>query len=334
MNKQDTGSLWPFHGGEQAVHARLGITKQVAMYDRFIRRAMPDQHRTFFSDLPYVIIGAVDEQGFPWAMPVFDPYQGKGLSHQQFIDSPSSTRLVVNALPPVAKALGVSLEQNDRVGVLGIQLSTRRRNRMNGVVSQRDDGGFELEVDQSFGNCPKYIQVRDLQWRDDIPLLVSPDTSEVRPDLLSERAREFIELADTFFIASRSEDLTQDARHGVDVSHRGGKPGFVKVGANKLVFPDYSGNKFFNTVGNIEADGRVGLFFPDFAGSNALYLSGRAEIVWEGAEVTGFKGAERLISVTVERWALLEDHLPMQGEIQEFSPHLKMTGHWSEVAVW
>ena len=62
--------------------------------------------------------------------------------------------------------------------------------------------------------------------------------------------------------------------HGVDVSHRGGKPGFVRIDDDKtLTFPDFSGNYHFNTMGNILLNPLAGLLFIDFEQGDLLYLT-------------------------------------------------------------
>ncbi|GGE89621.1 pyridoxamine 5'-phosphate oxidase family protein [Stappia taiwanensis] len=91
--------------------------------------------------------------------------------------------------------------------------------------------------------------------------------------------RRIVASADTFFIASCAEG-------GADVSHRGGAPGFLRLrGDGALCFPDYAGNRFFNTLGNIGASGRAGLFIPDFASGDALLLTGTAGVDWSPARV-------------------------------------------------
>jgi hypothetical protein len=47
-----------------------------------------------------------------------------------------------------------------------------------------------------------------------------------------------------------------NAAHGVDVSHRGGRPGFVRVDAagESLRLPDYQGNQFYMTLGNLRRE--------------------------------------------------------------------------------
>ena len=71
----------------------------------------------------------------------------------------------------------------------------------------------------------------------------------------------------------------------VDVSHRGGKPGFVRVGDDgTLTIPDFVGNFLFNTLGNLLLNPRAGLVIADFGTGDMLFLSGVTEIVWSGPE--------------------------------------------------
>ena len=76
--------------------------------------------------------------------------------------------------------------------------------------------------------------------------------------------KELIARADTFFIATAVAD-------GADVSHRGGKPGFLRLEEDgALSWPDYAGNNFFNTLGNIEANSAAGLLIPDWETGRVL----------------------------------------------------------------
>ena len=241
-----------FHVDEIAIQAQLGVAEPIARIAQgFIRDFMPQQHRDFFAGLPFAIISLLDQQGTPWALPVVG---GVG-----FISSPDEQHLWFNLLPEWVTPLDLMFEAGQKIGILGIQVQTRRRNRMNGVLVEITDQGFLVKVDQSFGNCPKYIQTRTLQWQTDKkPIL--PTAVELQPEL-SATAIDLITQADTFFLASRSQTLDASMCHGLDISHRGGKPGFVKVENQHILFPDYSGNKFFNTLGNIRSDQRVVYWF-------------------------------------------------------------------------
>ncbi len=311
-----------FHAGEIAVQKRIGAThiaEQIA--SGFISGSMPGQYRMFFSQLPLMIFGAVDQSGYPWPVPVF--------GEPGFIRSPNDTTLSIAAKPRVQTALNLDLSLGQKIGGLGIELATRRRIRINGIINNSDDQSFGLKIDQSYGNCPQYIQARDLHWineqRSDEQLTGIDDSPGLNP-----KFKDLLEQADTFFIASRSSVFNSDPRSGIDASHRGGKPGFVKVKDNTIYFPDYRGNRFYNTLGNIESDGRVGLLFTDFASGNSVLVAGRAKIIWNQADVGPFKGSERTVAVVVERSLFIPQLFELTSTTTVLSPALRNTGTWSD----
>ncbi len=118
-------------------------------------------------------------------------------------------------------------------------------------------------------------------------------------------------------------------RNGVDVSHRGGKPGFVRVDdARTLSAPDFIGNFFFNTLGNLTLNPRAGLLFIDFENGDLLYLAVTAEILWDGDALSGFTGAERLLRFSVQQAMRVSGAMPLRWGSAEPSPHLARTGAW------
>ncbi|HWN71490.1 MAG TPA: pyridoxamine 5'-phosphate oxidase family protein, partial [Haliangium sp.] len=152
-------------------------------------------------------------------------------------------------------------------------------------------------------------------------------------DRLDEARARLVEQADTFFIASRHPEDDRDPRHGVDVSHRGGRPGFIDVRDGKqLVFPDFAGNFHFATLGNVLVDPRVGLLFVDFEQRDLLWITGRAQIVWVGPEVERFEGAERLVTVDIDEARWSEGALPLESGPAELSPFHRHTGTWPGTA--
>jgi uncharacterized protein len=318
-----------FHSGEQAVQQRVGVLEKMAARSQVIRSAMPDQHREFFSQLPFMIVGSVDQQQQPWASIV--------IGAPGFVSSPDAEHLEIHAHPLAADPLQQTLASNGAIGLLGIEPHTRRRNRMNGRVEKLSADGWTLKVEQSFGNCPKYIQGRRPSLIDSIdaaaPLVHR--TTELDADM-----QKLIGAADTFFIATafpenKSEAVGEDkgegegTEYGADVSHRGGKPGFVRIDdAKTLTVPDFVGNFFFNTIGNLVVHPRAGLLFIDFASGDLIYLAVAAELIWDGPEVAGFKGAERLLRFHVEQAIRVEASLPLRWSDAEFSPALAPMGSW------
>jgi predicted pyridoxine 5'-phosphate oxidase superfamily flavin-nucleotide-binding protein len=313
-----------FHEGERAVQARVGAAVRERMEQigpRVIRDFMPDQHREFFEQLPFIVAGTVDGAGQPWASMLARP--------PGFIRSPDAHHLVLHAQPLAGDPLQGTLAEGTPIGLLGIEPHTRRRNRMNGIVRGLNASGFAVEVSQSFGNCPKYIQARAPVYADQ-RLSAKPVIHE--SPQLNDAARRMIELADTLFIATAyAGDGEQAGRAGgVDVSHRGGKPGFVRVDADgTLTMPDFFGNFFFNTLGNIAVNPRAGLLFADFDNGDLLYLAVTAEIIWDGPEVASFTGAQRLLRFKVQSMRLVENALPLRWGEAELSPVLETTGAWA-----
>lgn len=91
------------------------------------------------------------------------------------------------------------------------------------------------------------------------------------PFLLDGRDRRLIREADFFLMATVTE------AGWPYVQHKGGPRGFVQVrGDRTLVFPDFPGNRQFVTLGNLDADDRVCLFFVDFPTRRRLKVFGHA----------------------------------------------------------
>jgi predicted pyridoxine 5'-phosphate oxidase superfamily flavin-nucleotide-binding protein len=283
-----------------------------------IRDHMPEQHREFFAQLPFVVVGTLDGQGQPWASVLAGP--------AGFVTSPDPQRLDIAARPVAGDPMANNLLEGAPIGLLGIEPHTRRRNRMNGRIARRDEHGFSVEVEQSFGNCPKYIQARRPEF------IGAPMPMPAQHlDALDEPARALIGRADTFFIATAHPQagLKAGRAFGVDVSHRGGKPGFVRVDADgTMTVPDFIGNFFFNTLGNLAVNPRCGLLFMDFDSGDLLQVAARGEIVHDGPEVRAFEGAQRLLRFQVESALRLPKAVPLRWGTAEMSPVLARTGAW------
>ncbi len=293
----------PFHRGEQAVQSRLGVRERIEPWAKqVVRPFMPDQHREFYARLPFVVAAARDPAGRPWATLLVGP--------PGFVQSPDDRGLTFATGILPGDALQDSLSAGAELGLLGIELSTRRRNRVNGTITETGANVIKFEVSQSFGNCPQYITERE--WRS---VDVAPGSSSAtRHRRLDSRMRAWIASADTFFIASGYGGSEDDrATTGMDASHRGGAPGFVAVQSDRrLVFPDYAGNNHFNTLGNLVMDPRVALLFVDFDNGSLLQISGKASIDWDSDEVAKFAGAQRLVLIDVEQVVQLDRVLPLR----------------------
>lgn len=303
----------PFHTGELAVQARAGVVARGAG----IRSFMPDQHRIFFGQLPWLFAGVLDAEGWPLATTL--------TGSPGFVTSPEPTRLSIATLPHPDDPAFEAFRPGSPIGLLGLEFETRRRNRANGWIDAVGDDGFSVAVTQSFGNCAKYIQARSSAPNGGV--------STGQPASLSgldTAARTLIANADTLFIASAAALETSPG--GADISHRGGRPGFVRVDGDTLTIPDFAGNNYFNTLGNLLEQPRAALLFVDFETGTTLQLQGVAEIVWDGPELAGLGGSQRLWRFHVTRGWRRPQALALRWLAPEFAPTTLQTGLWSAPA--
>ncbi|SET97319.1 2Fe-2S iron-sulfur cluster-binding protein [Pseudomonas graminis] len=322
MNEIRVETASPWHSGERALQANVGVAERMeTLGKRVIRDYMPDQHREFYEHLPYLILGAVDNEGWPWAT-LLDAQPG-------FIQSPDARRLDISRRPDAEDPVGAGVAPGAAVGMLGIDLHTRRRNRLNGHISELWENGFSVSVEHAFGNCPQYIQLRALK---PLPSPTQRPAAQ-RLSALDDAAIATIRGADTFFVASYVDLEGAQPHRSVDVSHRGGQPGFVRVEGDVLTIPDFAGNLFFNTLGNFQLNPRAGLLFVDFQTGELLQVAGTVTLILDGPEIAAFQGAERLWQVRVEQVVRRPAALRSRWEFQGWSPNSLMTGDWQQTAV-
>jgi uncharacterized protein len=294
-----------FHEGERAVQRRAGVEQIAARVGRNIGSSLSGGHIDLLQRRPFLVMAGQDRDGCAWASPLVT---GAGATRVL-----PDGRLALAAGPPADDPLGDALAAGGlQVGILAIEFDTRYRIRLNGVA-ERSQEGIVVEVAEAFGNCPKYIQRR---------LAVREQNGSRPPHPLTGSAldaeqRALVRAADTFFIASGHP------QRGADASHRGGQPGFVAVAGDgaSLRFPDYTGNRMFQTLGNIAVDPRVGLLVVDWATGGTLQVTGRAQIVWDDDERARWPGAERLVDVAIKGVVAREGALPDRWTLIERSPH-------------
>ena len=248
----------PFHANERALQERMGVRERARQFGAVsIRAFMPEQHQRFFEALTLAFVATLDHEGRPQADALVGrPGMLRAIAPELLLFPEVISGHVLHLLRPGAP-----------LGLLGIDFTNGRRNRANGVVERHDRDGLVLRVTHGFGNCPRNIHVR------------RPDPDAATSEKVLE-PRTLVETAATFFIASRSAELEPSRGGGVDISHRGGPPGFVRwADGDTLVFDDVAGNNFFNTLGNIVSDPRVSLLFVDFDSGRQLRIAGDAALV-------------------------------------------------------
>jgi predicted pyridoxine 5'-phosphate oxidase superfamily flavin-nucleotide-binding protein len=276
-----------FHEGEVAVQERTGERAIALHHGSILRETIPPAARAFLATQKMLAVGAADDAGRLWAS-LWSGARG-------FIQSDDAgTRLQVE---PHGRSDGDPvwplLAGGNAVGLLAIDLASRRRFRVNGVVGDSDEHGIEVLVNETFPNCPKYIQRREML--DGAPFEARPVEEGNR---LDPQRRAFIAGSDTLFVASRHP------RRGVDVSHRGGPRGFVHVvDERRLRVPDYAGNSMFQTLGNFEVDRHAGVTMVDFERGRLLAFTGVVSVSYGSEDPTlPTGGTGRYWDFTFDRW--------------------------------
>ncbi|MEV4424189.1 pyridoxamine 5'-phosphate oxidase family protein [Streptomyces sp. NPDC049602] len=277
-----------YHPGSLAVQEREGVRQLAEHVGRSITDGIRPVAAAFLEAQPMLMIGAADAGGRVWA--------------ELLTGAPGFVRATGPHTISVAAALPEGTPDGAPVGTLALDPRTRRRMRLNGTA-RTSRRGFTIEAEQVFSNCPKYLQRRD--WYGSEPARPGAGAARHGEALTPDQVRR-IRAADTFFIATSAPD-------GVDTSHRGGNPGFVRVDSpRELSWRDYPGNAMFLTLGNLESDGRAGLLFLDWETGLTLRLSGLAH--------TEYAPEGRVTRFHVERTVETPYASPLRWSPPEYSP--------------
>jgi predicted pyridoxine 5'-phosphate oxidase superfamily flavin-nucleotide-binding protein len=315
-----------YHSGELEVQARAGVPSRASRVNKSLRSTLPPIAQTFLREQRMIVLSTAGRDGSIWASVL--------TGEPGFLKTPDEQTVEIGATPGPFDPLTEHLRVGEAIGMTALDFATRRRIRVNGRV-KKVQKEIVVHTEQVYSNCPKYIQARilkednirerssraphssqfDLQTETLAEL--TSDAQVIRCEALTGEQRAWIERADTFFLASSHSE------GGSDVSHRGGPPGFVQVeNATRLVFPDYSGNRMFQTLGNLSAEPHAGLLFLDFESGDTLQLTGRAQVIWEQDRIAAFAGAERLVEFMIERIIESRQAVPLHWQLVEYSPFL------------
>ena len=299
----------PYHEGERFVQNKLDVADTARMNGSVISNSIPGGALSFIAQQSMVVLGSIDLNGLVWASVLFGT---PGFIHA--IDQHSiEINLTETGVSP-SDPLWKNIESNKHIGMIIIELGSRRRLRVNGRIYKKSPDIYQLDIEQAYPNCPQYIQRRHINRAKKL----SPQN--IRPGIsgneLSSEQQKFISSADTFFVTSAHLE------RGVDASHRGGQPGFVNIINNKLLrIPDYPGNSMFNTLGNFKTNPHAGLVFIDFKNKKLLQLSGKANIIWHvensDAETAG---TLRYWEFTIDSWIESNIAFDIEWEYLDASP--------------
>ncbi|KAI4614207.1 uncharacterized protein J4E87_009604 [Alternaria ethzedia] len=321
----------PWNEGEEKMHRLLRIPPQ----DNPTSAMLTPQAAFMFQRAPLLAFGTLDEQSRPWTTlwggePGFSEPLGGG-----FI----GTRTLVDGKhDPVVRALLGGGEKGEKgempqakdggklVAGLAIDLMTRKRVKTAGrmIAGTIKDVDVEVEgesnrkqtqlqlvtkIEQSLGNCPKYLNQYEIR-----PALLDPELVS-QGSLLSEEGTALISNSDMFFLSTSTED-------DMDVNHRGGPPGFVRIiSPTTLAYPEYSGNRLYQSLGNLMLCPKIGLAFPDYETGDVVYITGTTEIL-AGTDASALlPGSNLAVKITISEFRYVKTGLPFRGTKKTPSPY-------------
>jgi ferredoxin-NADP reductase/predicted pyridoxine 5'-phosphate oxidase superfamily flavin-nucleotide-binding protein len=322
----------PWSEGEEKMHNLLHVPPQ----DNPTSAMLTPQASFMLQRAPLLAIGTLDSDSRPWTAlwggaPGFSEPLGGG-----FV---GTRTLVDGKFDPVVQTLvggkekGETLQPEGGEGKmlsgLAIDLVTRKRVKIAGKMAAGTlrDVDVEIEgdsaaeppsdipktqsqiqlvtkIEQSLGNCPKYLNQYELK-----PALVTASILSEGP-ALSKEGRALIDKADMLFLStSRATDM--------DTNHRGGPPGFVRtISPTCIIYPEYSGNRLYQSLGNLQLNPRIGITVPDYETGDVLYTTGEAEILIGSAAAQLLPGTNLAIKIHLTSTRLVQHGLPFRGTLQ------------------
>ncbi|KAL4804512.1 hypothetical protein BDV18DRAFT_143316 [Aspergillus unguis] len=312
----------PWHDGEKKMHQLLRVPYQ----DNPTVPFLSPNAGLLMRRSPLLAIGALDHEGRPWC----SLWGGEdGLATPTSASSFDIRTPVGKEHDPVVESLLLDAAGNSGkpVSFLAIDLENRRRVKLFGKIAtgsldvKNEDEGYQtgianltVHVDGSLGNCPKYLNAKHIVSAPPDPKLIS-ETPQLHPEAFNLLGR-----ADCLFISS------SHSNQGMDINIRGGPPGFVRVVSNEpkgavFVYPEYSGNRLYQTLGNLQLNPLAGYVFPDFETGSALFVTGRTEIIVGKDASAVLPRSNMVVRVTVTASRFVEKALSFRGAAGKPSPY-------------
>ncbi|KAK1759572.1 putative oxidoreductase [Echria macrotheca] len=327
-----------WHTGERQAHALLHV--QTSRRRNPTAPGLPPSYGMRIAASPLVALGTVDVDGRPWTT-----LWGGEAGFARPLGGPASQQKNILALQSLVAVrwdpvLEVLMQKEtvrqpvERVMVSGLAIDLETRDRVKiagrmvvGAVAEEGPGDDEnvrevqlaVAVEESLGNCPKYVNSKEIRPR--VPGGVKGWVVGENKKWDGEMVR-VVERADMFFLS------TTDGKT-MDTNHRGGPRGFVRVSRNEdgeeggvvLVYPEYSGNQLYQSLGNLQVDRRIGVIIPDFETADAVYLTGETEVLVGDKAGAVMPHAKVAVKITVAEARFVKGGLPFTGEPGEMSPY-------------
>ncbi|KAL9057725.1 MAG: hypothetical protein Q9162_002199 [Coniocarpon cinnabarinum] len=323
----------PWHDGELQVQEKLRSPRKSEGNPTIT--ALSQQAAFTLQNAPLLAIGILDDKGQPWTTvwggetgfarplggsmigiktPVDDKHDPVVdiMFHHHGEDATLNPQQVAGKL---MAGLTINLDTRKRVKLAGKAVA--------GAVAVPEDSNASADaqvqlvthIDQSMGNCPKYLNRKNIQ-----PAHTRSSELLSNAPALTDDAVKLVHKTDLFFVSSSQTNVD------MDTNHRGGPAGFVRVskamdGSSVIVWPEYSGNRMYQTLGNLEVTPLAGLVFPDFDTGDVLYVTGKTETFFGKDANRVIPRSNLAVKLTVTAARFVRQGLPFRGEPVEPSPY-------------
>ncbi|KAI4117831.1 MAG: hypothetical protein LQ345_002017 [Seirophora villosa] len=309
----------PWHQGEDAMHRTLRVPDQENPTSPFLT---PYAAR-FLQSSPLLALGTLDDTGRPWTTLL----GGEAGFARPLAQSIIGIRTLVDPVhdPVIASLLGREHQDNSvdpstknrAVSALAIDLATRSRYKLAGKMVAGD-----LDHSAKDSDHGQYLNKKHV-----VPVLPEPGLASSTLPLPAEAIHLLAE-ADLFFITSTYNGSS------MGTNHRGGPPGFVRVMQNDrssttLIYPEYSGNRLYQTLGNLWVAPKAGIVIPDFDNGDVLYLTCTTEIVIGNDAAALLPRSSLAVKVHLEEARFIKTGLAFrarQGEPSPYNPPVRFLG--------
>ena len=323
------------HAGEMRIHRAMGVPPEVsASVPQWADTELDVGKARFFAAMPFVVFASTDAAGSPWVSVVTCVDASEPLLEATAANA-MSLRARTSANDPVVGCLRAATSATPWAAV-AIDFSERQRVLVEGLIRRSrvtlaaDQAVLEAEltVQTTTGNCPKYIAVKDVR----VTASLAPASASAAAAAaaaasaaavgtthlaslasLDADACKLIADADTFFVATRH--VAPDGRVRMHVNHRGGPKGFARVGTRgaSIAWPEYSGNRKYTSLGNIESDGVAGVVFVDWTTGDALHVTGTARVLTGDAAAALLPRTKAAVTLNVGACVLLRGAIRVMG---------------------
>ncbi|MEX0732193.1 MAG: 2Fe-2S iron-sulfur cluster-binding protein [Aquisalimonadaceae bacterium] len=292
---------------------RVGARSQIESSGAHaIRTAIDPDTELLLLRQTVVFITALDADGYPRCMQL----TGK----PGFLCSNSSDGVAIDWAMTDTTVDQLQLQTGTPLALLFLDSPSGTVVRFNGWATDASTKRAELRITQLFSKAARYAHRRDnRQTRPATQPPVRDDAqSALTPSMIA-----FLETVDTLIVASRHPEPEKKDTHGLDLSHRGGLPGFaLATTLSTITWPEFEGSNYFSTLGNLMLDPRCALLALSADGARALHIRGKAEILWNNGELETRTGTGRGVQLRVDQATFTANPFGAERTLLHYAPAL------------